>query len=47
MEFEWDENKNWQNQQKHGVSFEEAQEIFLGVVLLLSVTNWIMAKFER
>ncbi len=32
MEFEWDENKNRQNQQKHGVSFEEAQEIFLGVV---------------
>jgi len=23
MEFEWDENKNRQNQQKHGISFEE------------------------
>jgi len=32
MEFEWDENKNRQNQQKHGVSFEEVKEIFLGVV---------------
>ena len=32
MEFEWDENKNRQNQQKHGISFEEAQEIFFGVV---------------
>jgi uncharacterized protein len=28
MEFEWDEQKNQLNQQKHGVSFEEAIEIF-------------------
>ena len=28
MKFEWDENKNSLNQQKHGVSFEEAKEIF-------------------
>ena len=32
MDFEWDENKNRQNQQKHGISFEEAQEIFNGIV---------------
>ncbi|NES80108.1 MAG: BrnT family toxin [Moorea sp. SIO2B7] len=32
MEFEWDENKNRQNQRKHGISFEEAQEIFFGIV---------------
>jgi uncharacterized DUF497 family protein len=32
MKFEWDENKNQQNQQKHGISFEEAQEIFNGIV---------------
>ncbi len=32
MNFEWDENKNRQNQQKHGISFEEAQEIFNGIV---------------
>ncbi len=32
MEFEWDENKNRQNKQKHGISFEEAQEIFNGIV---------------
>lgn len=25
---EWDENKNILNQQKHGVSFEEAKEVF-------------------
>ena len=28
-EFEWDENKNLKNQQKHGVSFEQAQYAFL------------------
>ena len=28
MEFEWDENKNQSNQQKHDISFEEASEIF-------------------
>ena len=27
--FEWDEFKNLQNQAKHGVSFEEAQYVFL------------------
>ncbi|MCC5665852.1 BrnT family toxin [Nostoc sp. CHAB 5784] len=32
MEFEWDKNKNQQNIQKHGISFEEATEIFDGVV---------------
>ncbi len=33
MHFEWDENKNAQNRQKHGISFEEAQEIFNGIIL--------------
>ena len=28
MQFEWDENKNQLNQQKHGIGFEEAKEIF-------------------
>ena len=28
MRFEWDENKNQINQQKHGISFEEAQTVF-------------------
>jgi len=28
MQFEWDENKNQLNQQKHGVAFEEAQKVF-------------------
>jgi uncharacterized DUF497 family protein len=28
MKFEWDENKNRLNQQKHGVSFEDAKTVF-------------------
>jgi len=28
MKFEWDENKNRINQDKHGISFEEAKEVF-------------------
>jgi len=28
MKFEWDNNKNRTNQEKHGVSFEEAIEVF-------------------
>ena len=29
IQFEWDERKNLENKQKHGVSFEEAQTVFL------------------
>ncbi|WP_442941588.1 BrnT family toxin [Nostoc sp.] len=32
MKFEWDKNKNKQNIYKHGINFEEATEIFDGVV---------------
>ena len=28
MEFEWDENKNQKNIEKHGISFERAKSIF-------------------
>jgi uncharacterized DUF497 family protein len=28
LRFEWDDAKNTANQEKHGVSFEEAQELF-------------------
>jgi uncharacterized DUF497 family protein len=28
MRYEWDENKNKLNQQKHSISFEEAKEVF-------------------
>jgi uncharacterized protein len=33
-EFEWDERKNARNTAKHGLSFEEAIEIFDGHLLL-------------
>ena len=29
LQFEWDEAKNRENRRKHGVSFEEAQNVFL------------------
>ena len=28
MTYEWDENKNKQNQLKHGISFEDAKSVF-------------------
>ena len=28
MRFEWDQNKDLENQKKHGISFDEAKEIF-------------------
>jgi uncharacterized DUF497 family protein len=28
MKFEWDDSKNRLNQEKHGISFEEAKEVF-------------------
>ncbi len=31
-QFEWDEDKNASNLEKHGISFEEASEIFKGPV---------------
>lgn len=32
MQFEWDKSKNQLNQKKHGISFDEAKEIFFGTV---------------
>ena len=29
LQFKWDENKNRKNKREHGVSFEEAQTVFL------------------
>ena len=26
--FDWDEHKNWENVEKHGISFNEAQQAF-------------------
>ncbi len=30
MKYEWDENKNITNQQKHGLNFSDAHEVFEG-----------------
>ena len=35
LKFEWDENKNRINKAKHGVSFEEAQGVFLDANALM------------
>lgn len=29
INFQWDEDKNWENVRKHKVSFDEAQTVFL------------------
>jgi len=39
MEFEWDTAKNEANQQKHGIGFREAAEIFRGFVLVTEDTR--------
>lgn len=33
--FEWDENKNTINKKKHGISFEEAREVFDDIKAIL------------
>ena len=35
LRFEWDERKNVRNQRKHGVSFDEAETVFLDDQALL------------
>jgi uncharacterized protein len=35
LRFEWDQRKNVHNQRKHGVSFEEAETVFLDEQALL------------
>ena len=35
LKFEWDENKNRHNQNKHKISFEEAQTVFYDEAALL------------
>ncbi len=35
LRFEWDQRKNVHNQRKHGVSFEEAETVFLDDQALL------------
>lgn len=37
MRFQWDERKDRVNQQKHGVSFEEAKKVFVSGVGYLEI----------
>lgn len=41
MKFEWDEDKNRQNIAKHGVSFDQAEQIFDGFTL-----DWVDDRFD-
>ena len=46
MIFDWDSNKNSENIEKHGISFEQAQEVFLDP-LHLSVLDERFSYFEE
>lgn len=46
MKFEWNENKNKLNQEKHGVSFEEAKEVFTDP-LHISKLDYRFSYFEE
>lgn len=45
--FEWDENKNLLNQQKHNVSFEEAQYAFFDIHRIIQEDATHSEKEER
>ena len=55
--FEWDEDKNTINQDKHGVSFEEAKTVFMmkmlgwnmmrGILLTKIVLDYLEAAFTE
>jgi uncharacterized DUF497 family protein len=47
-DFEWDDFKNAQNMEKHGVSFYEAQYAFADTkrVIILSLRTWITAGMK-
>lgn len=45
VSFEWDENKNKDNQKKHHISFEVVQEAFLILnVLFLKMKNIVVQR---
>jgi uncharacterized protein len=46
MVFEWDETKNRRNEQKHGISFELAQEVFFDP-LCLTIADQSSTAEER
>ena len=46
VKVEWDENKNLQNQNKHGIGFEEVQGLFLSGAEYLEVFDWEHSEQE-
>ena len=46
MRFEWDPEKDKANQAKHGVSFSEAKDIFLGGVDCLEIFDGLHSADE-
>lgn len=46
MQFEWDQEKNRQNKQKHGVDFEQAKQVF-DDPLHLSILDQRFSYFEE
>jgi hypothetical protein len=46
IRFEWDEAKNLSNQRKHGISFEQASQVFLDP-LFLSVLDRVQDGEQR
>ncbi len=46
MRFEWDKQKNAENQAKHGVSFEEVRELFTSGRDYLELYDGVHSTFE-
>lgn len=46
VEFDWDESKNKSNQLKHGVSFEEASQLFSHDVETLEIFDELHSELE-
>jgi len=46
VDFEWDDRKNLINEQKHGVSFEEARGLFESRVDYLEIFDSDHSEFE-
>jgi hypothetical protein len=44
MKYEWDEAKNRKNVAKHGLSFEDAEQVFVGSCVTLKTIVLRMAK---
>lgn len=46
MEFEWDDAKDFSNQQKHGLSFQEARRLFESGVDYLEIFDAVHSESE-